>query len=371
MAIRRRKDRAKQYQVYWNNPFTGKRESVSFDTLAEARKEDSLVQHRLKHERESFRPEEEDLRRTGGTVAEIIPMYLASKKFTPDNLQTTLEHLRPVGAAFDRREVLSLEKKDFIKFISDAAAKGIKITTSHRRLGILRSAIAWAAENGIIDHNPIQDMKLPQGQYEVFVPPSPAEASAILSVIQKHVYRAVALSIFLGVRVGPSELFKLRWNDVDLGRGVIRVWSANKNAKRPYRDVPIRPSLLVEMKGWREEDREKGHDNFIITYRGQPIKSMKSGWRAALRRAGITRRIRPYDLRHAFATLALDAGADIKAISDVMGHADPTMILKHYQHTTEALRRSAVEAVPDLIPETTRPSQDCTSGKASEGSAPQ
>jgi integrase len=281
MAIRRRKDRARQYQVYWNNPFTGKRESLSFDTLAEARKEDSLIQHRLKHERETFRPDEEGPQRTGGTVAEIVPLYLASKKFTPKNLQNILEHLKTVAAAFDKREAVSLEKKDFVKFISDATAKGIKITTSHRRLGILRSALAWAAENGIIERNPIQGMKLPQGQYEVFVPPSPAEATAILSAAQGHVRRAILLGIFLGVRVGPSELFRLKWPDVSFDRGIIRVWIANKNAKKPYRDVPIRPSLLEEMKDWHKEDQEKGRGDFIITYKGQPINSMKHGWHHA------------------------------------------------------------------------------------------
>ena len=102
------------------------------------------------------------------------------------------------------------------------------------------------------------------------------------------------------------------------------------------------------MKAWSQEDQGLENEGFIITYKGQPINSMKRGWHAALKRAGIDRRIRPYDLRHAFATLALDAGADIKAVSDVMGHADPTMVLKHYQHTTEALRRSAVEAFPDI-----------------------
>jgi integrase len=349
MAIRRRKDRAKQYQVYWNNPFTGKRESLSFDTLAEARKEDSLIQHRLKHERESFRPDDETPLLTGGTVAEIIPLYLASKTYTPKNLQHTLEHLRSVGAAFDKREAISLEKKDFIKFISEATAKGVKLTTISRRLGILRSALAWAAENGIISHNPVHGMKLPQGKYEVFVPPSPAEASAILAVATGHTRRAIMLGIFLGVRVGPSELFRLKWADVEFDRGIIRVWSANKNAKRPYRDVPIRPTLLLEMKGWLAADEEKGLEGHIITYKGKPIKSMKRGWYEVLKRAGITRRIRPYDLRHAFATLALDAGADIKAVSDVMGHSDPTMVLKHYQHTTEALRRSAVESFPDIL----------------------
>ncbi len=48
MAIRYRAGRKSPWQVYWNNPHTGKRESESFATEAEAKKEESLVKHRLR-----------------------------------------------------------------------------------------------------------------------------------------------------------------------------------------------------------------------------------------------------------------------------------------------------------------------------------
>ena len=54
MAIRFRAGRKAPWQVYWNNPFTGKRESASFLTQEEALKEDSLIKHRLRFDRESF-----------------------------------------------------------------------------------------------------------------------------------------------------------------------------------------------------------------------------------------------------------------------------------------------------------------------------
>ena len=65
---------------------------------------------------------------------------------------------------------------------------------------------------------------------------------------------------------------------------------------------------------------------------------------AAAIKAGITRRLRPYDLRHAFATFALDAGADIKAVAEMMNHSNPSMILRHYQHTKEATKRSIIDS---------------------------
>ena len=67
-----------------------------------------------------------------------------------------------------------------------------------------------------------------------------------------------------------------------------------------------------------------------------------------LRRAGITRRIRPYDLRHAFATEALAGGADIGTVATIMGHADKTMILSTYQHVREEQKRQVVAALPRL-----------------------
>jgi integrase len=347
MAIRKRKGRAAAFEVYWINPFTKQRESQSFNTQEEAKKADSLIKHRLKFDKESFRPPDE-VSRTGGTVREICALYLNAKQFTPKNMQHTIEHLRSILEVFGRREIAGLEKKDLVKFITDSQAKGTKITTASRRLTIMRAAISWAAETGLIPSNPLLGVKLPQGQHEVIAPPTLAEAEAILGAARGHIYRAIMMAVFLGVRVGPSELFRLKWSDVDFERAVIRVWSAAKNPKRPYRDIPIRAGLLEEMKGWHLEDREKERGDFIITYKGQPIKSMKRGWHDALKRAGITRRIRPYDLRHAFATYALDQTADIKAVAEIMGHSNPNMILSHYQHTREETRRAVVEAMPDL-----------------------
>lgn len=68
-----------------------------------------------------------------------------------------------------------------------------------------------------------------------------------------------------------------------------------------------------------------------------------------MKRAGITRRIRPYDLRHAHATEALAHGADLKALSENMGHSTTMMIHKHYQHVLNQQRQDAVEAIPDLV----------------------
>lgn len=122
------------------------------------------------------------------------------------------------------------------------------LATIRVRLTILRAAISWAAESELIDSNPLLGVKLPQGKYEKIAPPSPAETTAILSVAPPHLYRAIMLGVSFGMRIGPTELFLLRWEDVDLERGMLRVWSADKNPDKPSRDVPVKAPLLSEMK---------------------------------------------------------------------------------------------------------------------------
>ncbi len=87
---------------------------------------------------------------------------------------------------------------------------------------------------------------------------------------------------------------------------------------------------------------------YLIHHNGKPVQKIKTAWLSALRRAGITRRIRPYDLRHAFATELIAGGVDIGTVANLMGHSSPTMILNHYQYVMDGQKRAAVEALPNL-----------------------
>lgn len=151
----------------------------------------------------------------------------------------------------------------------------------------------------------------------------------------------------MGIRVGPSELFDLKWTDIDIKNSVIHLRAAKKNRIEPIRDIPIRKTLIKELQSWRDADKMSGIEH-VIHFKGRPIRTIHVGWRAALKRAGINRKIRPYDLRHAFATEAIAAGADIGTVAKLMGHTSLTMVLKHYQHVLDSQKLAAVEAIPNL-----------------------
>ena len=97
--------------------------------------------------------------------------------------------------------------------------------------------------------------------------------------------------------------------DAGLVEGIISVWSADKNQQRQYRDLKIRESLRPIFLEWAARDAAIGAEH-LIHWHGSPVKSIKRAWRETLEKAGITRRVRPYDLRHAHAAEYTAVGRD-------------------------------------------------------------
>ena len=193
------------------------------------------------------------------------------------------------------------------------------------------------------------------------MPPTPEELAAIMEIASPHIQRVIILGAQCGVRVGPSELLQLTWEDVDLPRRVLRVHGSKKNVEAQWREVPIREDLLPVFEEWRREDMAVGMTH-LIHYNGKPLKCIDIAFKRTVRKAGITRRIRPYDLRHAFATECIAAGIDVGTVASLMGHSSPTMIFKHYQYVLSGQKRAAVEALPGIVKATMTSSQGVEKG---------
>ena len=347
MAIRYREGRASPWQCYWNNPFTGKRESESFNTEEDAKKHDSLVKHRLRFERESFRKEDtEQVEGSCGLTLEACYLqYLKQKKFSKKSLQWQMDSMRTPLQKIGSKPINAVGFDDLVAIKSELEKQGVKPVTVRGRFSVLRTVLRWCMDNGFCE--PIRFPKLPPARYEKFVPPTPEELSTIMHAASPHIVRVIVLGAQFGVRVGPSELLKLTWKDVDFSRKVLRVHGAMKNLDVPWREVPIREDNLYFFEEWKREDALNGVE-YVVHYRGKPVASIKTAWRMTLARAGITRRIRPYDLRHAFATELLSENVDVGTVAELMGHSSPSMLWKHYQHIMNKQKTAAMQALPAL-----------------------
>lgn len=186
--------------------------------------------------------------------------------------------------------------------------------------------------------------KVRQGSHEQLIPPTPEELQAILEVPPDHLRQAIILSFNLGLRVGESELLKLKWSDFDLNRGCVTFETAKKSDIEK-RTVPLRADMMPQLEEWKAADDEAGVE-YVIHWAKKPVKRLKQSWKNSKERAGISRRIRLYDLRHTFATYALEAGVDSGTVAKIMGH---TNIKTVHQHVLDRQKVAAVEALPALV----------------------
>jgi integrase/recombinase XerD len=131
------------------------------------------------------------------------------------------------------------------------------------------------------------------------------------------------LAYATGARV--SELVGVKLQDLLYEEGLVRLFG--KGAKE--RIVPIGRRALGAVALYAREvrpslDRGKGRGVLFLNARGTPL-SRVGAWgiiKQAARRAGLAKRVTPHTLRHTFATHLLEGGADLRAVQEMLGHAD-------------------------------------------------
>jgi integrase len=358
MAILRLKDG--RWICYWRDKATAKLVRKYFGQGADA--ESAARQFNaslgLAHRRQSDSPP------SGPLFGDLVNRYAAAKAasiqpVSLDNFMWKMEGI--VIPAIGRLRAMSVTPDVLDRYVTQRLKTAtrtdkrtgkpltcIKRTTVHRELSDIRAVLNWAVRRRIIPWNPAAGFEMPTRDDDIISPPTHAEIAAVLAVAPAWLHRALCLSYYTGTRPG-GELLSRRWEDVDSQAGTIFIESAKKGGRR-VRVVELHPDLQALLATWQAEDEKLAvMPKTIINFRGRAIGSLKTSWRTAKRKAGITRRLRPYDFRHAFASYALRQNADLKSVSEILGHSRTDTTTRIYQHTDTAQRRAAVNKLPSIV----------------------
>ena len=117
--------------------------------------------------------------------------------------------------------------------------------------------------------------------------------------------------------------------------------------KNSYRAVSISP-LAIEV---LQEQKKKTNDQYVFpSPNGGPISpdSVNNMLKRVLERAGIPK-VRFHDLRHTFATIALQNGVDIKTVSGMLGHFSAGFTLDTYAHVTTTAQKEAAQTMGNIL----------------------
>jgi len=221
--------------------------------------------------------------------------------------------------------------------------KRLKRASMVRKLATLRTFFRYLKREGIIGKNPAKMVATPKGGKDLPHALTVDEAFRLLDVpdgtspLGSRDQAILELLYSSGLRVG--ELTSLNLEDLDLGGGMVRVMG--KGGKE--RIVPVGSkataalSSYLARRGELMEQRRSAPPYLFLNNRGGRLtpRSVARMIKKYLPQGGIVKETSPHTFRHSFATHLLDAGADLRGIQELLGHASLSTTQK-YTHVSSA-----------------------------------
>jgi integrase len=172
-------------------------------------------------------------------------------------------------------------------------------------------------------------------------------------------YMSIILCLYTGIRIG--EVCGLMWKDIDFECRLVHIrrtmqriqddGGGDKKTKIAFlapksltsaRSIPL-PEFLLE---FLKERKDTAEGNYVISRNGEPVepRTLQYRFKNLLDTAGV-KEVNFHATRHTFATRALENGFDVKSLSEILGHASPTMTLNKYAHALDEHKRNRMNAL--------------------------
>jgi len=285
---------------------------------------------------------------------QIIDKFLDSQWLEKGLSRNTLESygrdLKAYSTWLEQQplELLQVRREDLLRYLAARMGSGLKARSTARALSCLRGLYRYLLRENLIRLDPT--MRIDNPKLGRPLPDTLSEqdidrllgAPDPLTLLGLRDRTMLEVLYATGLRV--TELVSLRLTDINLRQGVVRVMG--KGSKE--RLVPLGEEAIAWIEHFLQTAREPLLKNSLYedvvfpSNRGQ-IMTRQAFWyriKAHARTAGITRKLSPHTLRHAFATHLLNHGADLRVVQLLLGHSDlsTTQIYTHVaQHRMKEL----------------------------------
>ncbi|HEY8776559.1 MAG TPA: site-specific integrase [Gaiellaceae bacterium] len=263
--------------------------------------------------------------------------------------RTTLDHLE---AFFGPQPLGAIRPRDVAAYTRDAleskrnSGKPFAPKTVQLHLNVLHDVFKTALREELVDSNPVagaERPKVPARRWRIL---EPAEIGRVLKAFTDEQARAIFLTVVLtGLR--RFELKALRWRDVALVEGVLRVRVSK--SEEGERLIALSPTLVDALSEHWRRSAFQGDDELVFCHpeRGSMIDDVwwAARFREALKAAGITDHVRPWhDLRHTAITNDAAAGSSELAVMSKAGHRSMSTT-KTYLHLAGVVFRDEADAL--------------------------
>jgi integrase/recombinase XerC len=233
-----------------------------------------------------------------------------------------------------------LSESDIRAFAAAEHRRGLNPRSVQRRLSALRRLFRYLRREKILRDDPGAGVRAPKIRRRLPQTLDIDQVLALLNIPEDDELAArdrAMLELFYASGLRVSELAGLRWERLDLVQGRVKVLGKG----RRERIVPVGRHARAALEKWRAiQARLPGNDkhHVFISLKGQPLGVRAIQKRVAYwsERQGLDQRVHPHQLRHSFASHILESSGDLRAVQELLGHANlsTTQIYTHldFQH---------------------------------------
>jgi integrase/recombinase XerC len=257
----------------------------------------------------------------------------------------------------------ALDHRALRRYLAYLDTRGFARSSIARKAAALRAYLRYLKRHGVVDHDAGRSLRAPKGANRLPRVIRSDEANDLLDAAQDSrdeqaagdvddpvatavVLRDLAvLEVLYGAGLRVAECCGLQRSDCDLGRGLVTVVGKGSKIRR----VPLGAPAVDALADWLERGRpalaadDSPADAVFLNRRGRVLSPRDA--RRVLERHPLPdgRALHPHALRHAYATHLLEGGADLRAVQELLGHAD-LATTQIYTHVTRDRLRAVYEA---------------------------
>lgn len=240
---------------------------------------------------------------------------------------------------------------------------GLSPNSVNSVITVMQGSLETANRIGLSSEYPADKIKRPkivEKQVSCFTPAEQKQIEQAVMNDDRIKMFGILLCLYSGLRVG--EVLALEWSDIDFVKSELSVTKTcydgkDKNGKfcritdtpkteSSVRVIPIPRQLLPHLR----EVKKKSSSKYVVS-NGEKIISIRSyqkTFTSLLKRLGIKHK-GFHSLRHTFATRALECGMDVKTLSEILGHKNPTITLKRYVHSLMEHKKEMMNKLGKLL----------------------
>ena len=256
------------------------------------------------------------------------------------------QHIKDKIGDMELSELSPLVLQSFITELLQSGnrktGKGLSANSVNAVISVIQSSLKTAHLLGLTKDYTADKLKRPKLKEKPVECFTLAEQKRIEQAIlngKKDKLYGIILCLYSGLRIG--ELIALQWNDIDLTKGILTISKSCHDGKdgliidepktaTSRRIIPLPKQLLPILRSVKK----RSDSSSVVSANGSTVsvRSYQRSFELLLKKLKIPHK-GFHSLRHTFATRALECGMDVKTLSEILGHKNPTVTLNRYAHS--------------------------------------